>query len=77
MMATYWTQFAKRGDPNVSTVPHWPAFTTAEPRVLIFRDTAVAGTVPSLDALKVLDAYFAWRRTPAGAAWANESEAPR
>jgi para-nitrobenzyl esterase len=27
--------------------------------------------VPSADSLKVLDAYFAWRRTPEGAAWAK------
>jgi para-nitrobenzyl esterase len=27
--------------------------------------------VPSLDSLKVLDSYFAWRRTPEGEAWAK------
>ena len=30
-----------------------------------------AGPVPSEAALKVLDGYFAWRRTPEGAAWAQ------
>ena len=29
--------------------------------------TARTGPVPSADSLKVLDQYFAWRRTPAGA----------
>jgi len=27
--------------------------------------------VPSADSVKVLDAYFAWRRTPEGDAWAK------
>jgi para-nitrobenzyl esterase len=36
-----------------------------------FRDTAFIGPVPSEDSLKVLDSYFAWRRTPEGATWAD------
>jgi len=27
--------------------------------------------VPSAESLKTLDAYFAWRRTPEGEAWAK------
>jgi para-nitrobenzyl esterase len=27
--------------------------------------------VPSAESLKALDAYFAWRRTPEGDAWAK------
>jgi carboxylesterase type B len=30
-MATYWTNFAKRGDPSGEGVPAWPAFSDAEP----------------------------------------------
>lgn len=67
-MATYWTNFAKYGDPNGQGVPQWPAFSDANPAVMHFAQTPHAGTVPSAESLKVLDAYFAWRRTPEGAA---------
>jgi para-nitrobenzyl esterase len=33
-MATYWTNFAKRGDPNGGGVPNWPAFSDANPVVM-------------------------------------------
>jgi para-nitrobenzyl esterase len=70
-MATYWTNFAKGGDPNGNGVPEWPAFSDAKPVVMYFAQTPHAGPVPSADSLKVLDAYFAWRRTPEGEAWAK------
>jgi para-nitrobenzyl esterase len=68
-MATYWTNFAKRGDPNGQGVLAWPAFSDANPVVMYFAQTPHTGPVPSAEALKVLDAYFAWRRTPEGEAW--------
>jgi para-nitrobenzyl esterase len=67
-MATYWTNFAKRGDPNGAGVPAWPAFSDANPVVMHFAKTPHTGPVPSAEALKALDAYFAWRRTPEGEA---------
>jgi len=66
-MATYWTNFAKRGDPNGEGVPKWLAFSDANPSVMYFSKTAHEGPVPNTEALKELDAYFAWRRTPEGA----------
>ncbi len=68
-MATYWTNFAKRGDPSGEGVPAWPAFSDADPVVMYFGPTPHTGPVPSAEALKSLDAYFAWRRTPEGEAW--------
>lgn len=68
-MATYWTNFAKRGDPNGEGLPAWPAFSDANPVVMHFSGTPRTGPVPSADALRALDAYFAWRRTPEGEAW--------
>jgi len=68
-MAAYWTNFARRGDPNEPGVPHWPQFTTSRQEVMHFSDAAHAGTVANLEKLQALDAYFAWRRTPAGAEW--------
>jgi para-nitrobenzyl esterase len=70
-MATYWTNFAKHGDPSGEGVPAWPAFSDANPVVMYFGQTPHTGSVPSAEALKVLDAYFAWRRTPEGEAWAK------
>jgi len=65
-MATYWTNFAKRGDPNGEGMPKWLAFTDANPSMMYFAKTAHEGPVPNTEALKELDAYFAWRRTPEG-----------
>ncbi len=70
-MATYWVNFAKRGDPNGQGVPDWPAFGDDKPTVMYFGQKPHTGPVPSADALKVLDAYFAWRRTPEGEASAK------
>jgi para-nitrobenzyl esterase len=70
-MATYWTNFAKTGDPSGTGVPVWPAFSDANPVVMHFNKTPYFGPVPSSESLKSLDAYFAWRRTPEGNAWAK------
>jgi len=70
-MATYWTNFAKFGDPNGSGMPEWPTFSDATPTLMYFSQTSHTGPVPSADSLKALDAYFAWRRTPEGKAWAK------
>jgi len=70
-IATYWTNFAKTGDPSGTGVPVWPAFSDANPVVMYFNKTPHTGPVPSAESLKSLDAYFAWRRTPEGDAWAK------
>ncbi len=70
-MATYWRNFAKRGDPSGERVPARLAFSDANPAVMHFGPTPHTGPVPSAEALKSLDAYFAWRRTPEGEAWAK------
>lgn len=70
-MTTYWTNFAKYGDPNGKNVPLWPAFSDANPVVMYFSQTPYTGPVPSVESLKILDGYFKWRRTPEGEAWAK------
>jgi para-nitrobenzyl esterase len=70
-MATYWTNFAKHGNPNGEGVPAWPAFSDAHPVVMYFSQTPHIGSLPSAESLKSLDAYFKWRRTPEGEAWAK------
>jgi para-nitrobenzyl esterase len=70
-MATYWTNFAKLGDPNGGGLPTWPAFSDANPLVMYFSQNPHTGSVPSAESLEVLDAYFAWRRTAEGETWAK------
>jgi para-nitrobenzyl esterase len=70
-MATYWTNFAKYGNPNGKGVPLWPAFSGANPMVMYFSQTPHVGPVPSVESLRSLDAYFKWRRTVEGEAWAK------
>ncbi|HUG11148.1 MAG TPA: carboxylesterase family protein [Opitutaceae bacterium] len=70
-VSTYWANFAKHGNPNGPGVPKWPEFTTNDRNVMYFHNEATVGSVPSADSLEVLDAYFAWRRTPEGVAWAK------
>jgi para-nitrobenzyl esterase len=70
-MGTYWTNFAKYGDPNGEGVPVWPVFSDGSPKVMYFNQKPYVGQVPSAESLKVLDAYFEWRRSPEGEAWAK------
>ncbi|MFY9153578.1 MAG: carboxylesterase family protein [Prolixibacteraceae bacterium] len=70
-MGTYWTNFARYGDPNGQGVPHWPAFSDANPQVMYFGQKPYIGPVPRAESLKVLDSYFEWRRSPEGEAWAK------
>src|ERR1039458_1113930 len=58
VMATYWTNFAKSGDPNGEGLSVWPNFTTDGERVLHFDDTATAGGVPNLEELQRLDLRY-------------------
>jgi para-nitrobenzyl esterase len=70
-MGTYWTNFAKYGNPNGQGVSAWPSFSDKSPEVMYLGPTPHIGPVPSAESLKVLDGYFEWRRTPEGEAWAK------
>lgn len=65
-MVSYWTNFAKYGDPNGKGEPHWPAFSDQTPELMYFSGTPHVGPVPNEQGLETLDAYFAWRRSPEG-----------
>ena len=73
-MVTYWTNFAKYGEPNGNGMPVWNAFSDEIPELMYFSQTLKHGPVPSAESLKVLDNYFRWRLTPEGEAWANEGK---
>jgi para-nitrobenzyl esterase len=63
IIISYWTNFAKYGDPNGKGLPEWPAYSDKKPLAMHFLfDKAEAGPVVNMDGLKVLDEYFKWRR---------------
>ncbi|MBN1132373.1 MAG: carboxylesterase family protein [Bacteroidales bacterium] len=68
-IGTYWTNFAKFGDPNGDGLPEWPAFSESDPKVMYLGPTPHPGSVPSAGSLEVLDSYFRWRRTAEGKEW--------
>ncbi|EWH04912.1 hypothetical protein AT00_18695 [Pseudoalteromonas lipolytica SCSIO 04301] len=37
VMATYWTNFAKNGNPNHDALPNWPAFDNEKPSTMYFQ----------------------------------------
>jgi para-nitrobenzyl esterase len=65
-MVTYWTNFAKYGNPNGKGVPQWPAFSDNNPQMMYLANTPHPGPVPNQAGIKTLDAYFAFRRSPEG-----------
>jgi len=75
-LVTYWTNFAKQGDPNGPGVPNWPAFSPASPRVMTFAGTPHEGPVPNASGVAALDDYFAWRRSAEGRRDAQAQDAP-
>lgn len=54
-------------DPNGDGLPARSSFSDGNPVVMYLGPMARTGPVPSADSLTVLDQYFAWRRTLAGA----------
>jgi para-nitrobenzyl esterase len=61
-MQDYWVNFATKGDPNGPGLPVWPAFTEAAPLVMRIGVNPGPTPIPHQDRLKVLDAYYTWRR---------------
>ncbi len=70
-IGTYWTNFARTGDPNGSGVPAWPRFDrdaasatqATDPRVLRLDTTITAVPEPDRQRFEVLDALLSAPRT--------------
>lgn len=69
LMGTYWTNFAKNGHPNGEGLPEWTPFTESNPKILNLGKEVHLRSVPDEASLKVLDAYFEWRRSSEGKEW--------
>jgi para-nitrobenzyl esterase len=62
MMAKYWTNFARNGNPNGEGLPEWPVFKENKQTVIYLNGTPKSGPVPNLDKLKLMEEYFSWKR---------------
>ena len=64
IMATYWTNFAKYGNPNGEGLPEWPEFTKENHVTMVLQgDKPYPASVPDEDAMWILNSYFEWRRS--------------
>jgi len=63
-ISTYWTNFAKSGDPNAPSLARWPAFTSAHPMVMTLGDPISAQEMAPEDLrrLELLDMFYAKQR---------------
>ena len=57
-ISSYWVNFAKSGNPNGQALPHWPAFTNADSKVLYLADPITVGGVANINSLTVFDAVY-------------------
>ena len=62
-MQGYWVNCARHGDPNGPGLPAWSALGTQDPRVLRIGANPGPAPLPNQDRIRVLDAYYAWRRS--------------
>jgi para-nitrobenzyl esterase len=63
LISSYWVNFARTGDPNGAGLPVWPAYRSDAARVLTLDLKPVVSPIPNLENLKVLENYYAWRRS--------------
>ena len=57
IVSSYWTNFARTGDPNGMGLPYWPAYGSG--KIMELSSSPAAITMPRQEALNVLDGYFA------------------
>jgi para-nitrobenzyl esterase len=58
LMASYWTNFAKTGNPNGEGLPDWPAFTPALEHALLIGEELRAGELPNRSGLAAIDRLY-------------------
>ena len=63
-MVTYWSNFARTGDPNGSGLPAWPRYEAATRSVLHLDETIHAAPDTLRPRYEAIDAFVAKQRTP-------------
>jgi para-nitrobenzyl esterase len=53
-ISSYWVNFARTGDPNAASLPHWPGFGTSADRGIGLGDQVRPVTLPSAERLDAL-----------------------
>ena len=56
LLSSYWTNFAKTGDPNGEGLPEWPRYEAESDRALVVGDTVAAESGVLKEKLDALDA---------------------
>jgi len=54
LMASYWVNFIRSGDPNGGDLPSWPAFSVDEKKIMIFDVQSGAAVMPDATQLELL-----------------------
>lgn len=57
-LPSYWTRFARTGDPNGADLPHWPRFTPAQQRVLRLGTEIAAAPIADLAPLRRMSRIY-------------------
>jgi len=58
ILAAYWTNFAKTGDPNGAELPRWPTFKTAPDQVMILTEYPQVEQIPRESDLRRIDRAY-------------------
>lgn len=62
LMMDYWVRFARHGDPNGPSLPAWPAYDDAAPRLMRLSSAPALIATPRAEAQVFLDRWFDERR---------------
>ena len=57
-ISSYWTNFAKTGNPNGTGLPVWPAFSEGQQTTMYLGQDFAAGSMPNLQEHLLMDAYM-------------------